>query len=56
MEEMSVDLRLDQDEVDEEHDEVMLHVLIAESSAFSTDRETNVVPTRLITGSRVGRP
>lgn len=40
---MAVDLRLDQDEVDEEHDEIVLHVLVAELAAVPTNGQANVV-------------
>jgi hypothetical protein len=47
------DLRLDEDEVDEEHHEIMLDVLVAEAPALATHSQSNIVPARLVAGARV---
>jgi len=36
-------LRLDEDQVDEEHDKVMLDILVAEAAAVLAHRQPNVV-------------
>lgn len=41
-------LRLDQDEVDEQHDKVVLDVLVAEAPAVLADRQPDVVAARLV--------
>lgn len=56
MKQVPVDLRLDKDQVDEEHDKVMLDVLVAEAAAFSADRQADVVAARLVTCARVRGP
>jgi hypothetical protein len=40
---MPIDLRLDKHEVNEEHDKVMLDILVAEATAVATDGETDAV-------------
>jgi hypothetical protein len=52
VEEMPIDLRLDEDEVDEEHDKVMLYVLIAETTAITTDGESDAVAAGLVSCAR----
>lgn len=53
MQQVPVDLGLDQDEVDEQDDVVVLHILVAEPAAVPAHREADVVPAGLVTGARV---
>ena len=56
MQQVAVDLGLDEDEVDEEHDEVMLDVLVAEPPAVLAYRQPDVVPARRVPRPLVLRP
>lgn len=56
VQQVPVDLRLDQDEVDEQDDIVVFDILVAEPAAVPAHREADVVPTGLVTGARVLRP
>lgn len=49
-------LRFDEDQINEEHDKVMLHVFITEIATFSTDCKTNQVPIRLVIGPGILSP
>lgn len=49
-------LGFNQDEVDEEHHEVVLDILVAEAAALAADGQADVVPRRLVTGARVLSP
>lgn len=49
-------LWLDQDQVDEEHDKVMLDVLVAEAAAVAAHCQADVVAARLVARTRVLRP
>jgi hypothetical protein len=46
-------LRLDQNQVDEEHDKIMLDILVAEASTFAADGQADVVAAGLVAGARV---
>lgn len=48
---MPVHLRLDEDEVDEEHHEVVLDVLVAEAAAVATDGQADVVAGGFVAGA-----
>jgi len=41
-------LRLDQDQVDKQHDKVVLDILVAEAAAVLAHRQPDVVPARLV--------
>lgn len=56
MQQVAVDLGLDEDEVDEEHHEVVLDILVAEAPALLAHRQPDVVSARRVPGSRVLRP
>lgn len=56
MQQVAVDLGLDEDEVDEEDDEVVLDVLVAEPAAVLAHRQPDVVPARRVPRPRVLRP
>lgn len=49
-------LRLDENQVDKEHDKVMLDVLVAEAPALAAHRQPDVVAARLVARARVLRP
>jgi hypothetical protein len=51
VEKVSVDLGLDQDEIDEENDKVVLDVLVAKSAAVLAHCQANVVPAGLVTAA-----
>lgn len=53
---MPIDLRLDQDEIDKQHDEVMLDIFIAEAPAVLADGQAYVVAARRVARARVLRP
>lgn len=48
MQQMSVHLRFDQDEVDEQHHKVVLDVLVAEPAAVLAHRQADIVARRLV--------
>ncbi len=52
---MTVDLRLDEDEVDEEHDEVMLDVFVGEALAAGALGEADAFAGGAVVGFAVGR-
>lgn len=56
VQQMPIHLGLDEDEVDEEDNEVVLDVLVAEATAVLAHRQPDVVPARRVTGARVLRP
>lgn len=53
---MPIDLGFNQDQIDEEHDKVMLDIFVAEAAAFTADGQTDVVPARFVAGARVRGP
>lgn len=53
---MSVNLRLDQNQVNEEHYKIMLNVFITEVAAVSTHSQANIVAARFVVGFRVFGP
>ena len=56
MQQVAVDLGLDEDEVDEDDHEVVLHVLVAEAAAALAHRQPDVVPARRVARPLVLRP
>lgn len=56
VQQVSVHLRLDEDEVDKDDDKVVLDILVAEPAAVATDRQPDVVPAGPVAGTRVLRP
>ena len=56
MEQVPIDLGFDEDQVDEQHDKVVLDILVAEATAFTADSQTDVVPARLVPGARIRGP
>lgn len=51
VQQVAVDLGLDQDEVDEQHDKVVLDVLVAEAAAVLAHRQADVVAAGLVTAA-----
>lgn len=56
MQQVAVHLGLDEDEVDEQHDEVVLDVLVAEPAAVLAHRQPDIVPARRVARPLVLRP
>ncbi len=56
MQQVAVDLGFDEDKVDEEDDEVVLDVLVAEAAAVLAHRQPDVVPARRVARPLVLRP
>ena len=56
VQQVAVNLGLDEDEVDEEHHEVVLDVLVAEAAAVLAHRQPDVMPARRVARARVLRP
>lgn len=56
MQQMTVDLGFNEDEVDEQHDKVVLDVLVAEAAAVLAHSEADIVAARRIACARVLRP
>lgn len=53
---MTVDLRFDQDEIDKEDDKVMLYIFVAEPTTVLAHRQPDIMPTGLVSSTRVLRP
>lgn len=53
---MAVDLRLYEDQVNEEHDEIVLDILVAEVAAAATHGQPDVMAVGLVVGRRVRGP
>lgn len=49
-------LRFDEHQVNEEHNKVMLDILVAKVAAIATHRESNIMAACLIAGAGVLRP
>lgn len=49
---MPIHLRLDEDQVDEQHDKVMLDVLVAEAAAVAADGQADVMASGFVAGAR----
>lgn len=56
MQQVAVDLRLDEDEVDKDDDKVMLNILVAELAAVATNGQPDIVSAGLVTRARVLGP
>lgn len=50
MKQVAVDLGFDQNQVNEEHDEIVLDILVAKVAAISADGQADVVPAGLVIG------
>lgn len=56
VQQMAVDLRLDEDQVDKDDDKIVLDILVAKLATVPADRQSDVVSTRLVTCARVLGP